>query len=98
MQFLSRVRCKHGFRFDSGEFFRKMREMKSVRLLLFASAMALRFTTAPAADNYVLGPDSMPQEGVPRGEVTKYRWTNSTVYPGTVRDWWIYIPKQYSPD
>ena len=39
----------------------------------------------------------MPQEGVPRGEVTKHSWTNSStsVYPGTVRDYWIYVPKQY---
>jgi hypothetical protein len=22
-------------------------------------------------------------------------FTNSAVYPGTVRDWWIYVPKQY---
>jgi enterochelin esterase-like enzyme len=45
---------------------------------------------------YVLGPDSMPQEGVPRGELIKMPpFTNSTIYPGTVRDWWIYVPKQY---
>jgi enterochelin esterase family protein len=25
-------------------------------------------------------------------------WTNSTVYPGTVRDFWIYVPKQYKPE
>ena len=37
----------------------------------------------------------MPQDGVPRGEVTKYRWTNSAAFPGTVRDYWIYVPKQY---
>jgi enterochelin esterase family protein len=49
----------------------------------------------PAADTYTLGPDSFPQEGVPRGEVTKYSFTNSAVYPGTVRDYWIYVPNQY---
>src|SRR5688572_3623188 len=48
-----------------------------------------------AADEYKLGPDSHPQDGVPRGEVTKYSFTNSAVYPGTVRDYWIYVPKQY---
>ncbi len=49
-----------------------------------------------AADDYKLGPYSMPQEGVPRGMVTKLPpHTNSTVFPGTTRDWWIYVPKQY---
>lgn len=51
--------------------------------------------TSPAADAYKLGPDSFPQEGVPRGEITKYTFSNSAVYPGTVRDYWIYVPKQY---
>jgi enterochelin esterase-like enzyme len=47
---------------------------------------------------YQLGPDSMPQEGVPRGELIKMPpFTNSAVFPGTVRDWWIYVPKQYDP-
>ena len=50
-----------------------------------------------AADDYRLGPDSFPQAGVPRGEVTKHRWTNSTVYPGTARDYWLYVPQQYDP-
>jgi enterochelin esterase family protein len=45
---------------------------------------------------YQLGADSLPQEGVPRGELIKMPpFTNSAVYPGTVRDWWIYVPKQY---
>jgi len=45
---------------------------------------------------YQFGPDSMPKAGVPRGEVIKMPpFTNSTVFPGTVRDWWIYVPKQY---
>ena len=59
------------------------------------SALTACFT-AFAADDYKLGPDSMPQDGVPRGEVIKMpAWTNSTIYPGTHRDWWLYVPKQY---
>jgi enterochelin esterase-like enzyme len=49
-----------------------------------------------ATNEYKLGPDSFPQEGVPRGELIKMPpWTNSTVYPGTTREWWVYVPKQY---
>jgi enterochelin esterase family protein len=46
-------------------------------------------------EQYTLGPDSKAQDGVPRGEVTKYHWTSDQVYPGTERDYWLYIPKQY---
>lgn len=34
---------------------------------------------------------------VPRGDVTKYTFSNSKIFPGTVRDYWIYVPKQYDP-
>jgi len=47
-----------------------------------------------AADDYQLGPDSLTQEDVPRGEVTKYHWS-SKIFPGTERDYWVYVPKQY---
>src|ERR1700752_5140106 len=46
-------------------------------------------------DQYVPGEDSKEQPGVPKGEVTKYSWNESKVYPGTVRDYWVYVPKQY---
>jgi enterochelin esterase-like enzyme len=46
-------------------------------------------------DQYVLGPDSLEQPGVPKGEVSKHSWNESKIYPGTVRDYWVYVPKQY---
>lgn len=49
---------------------------------------------ARAADDYELGPDSQPQQGVPQGTVTQHHWT-SQVFPGTERDYWIYVPAQY---
>ncbi|MBI4325174.1 MAG: SMP-30/gluconolactonase/LRE family protein [Chloroflexi bacterium] len=68
-----------------------------MRLLLFALSLACGAATAlQAEDDYKLGPDSMPQEGVPRGEVTKHAWT-SKIFPGTARDYWVYVPKQYDP-
>src|SRR6266576_890916 len=32
-----------------------------------------------------------------KGEVTKYTFEQSQIFPGTVRDYWIYVPKQYDP-
>jgi sugar lactone lactonase YvrE/enterochelin esterase-like enzyme len=34
---------------------------------------------------------------VPKGEVTKYSFDRSKIFPGTVRDYWIYVPRQYNP-
>src|SRR5437870_7314304 len=34
---------------------------------------------------------------VPKGEVTKYSFDHSAIFPGTVRDYWVYVPRQYDP-
>ena len=34
-------------------------------------------------------------DDVPKGDVTKYTFAKSKVFPGTVRDYWVYVPKQY---
>jgi len=49
-----------------------------------------------AQQQYTLEPDSQPKPGVPKGTVTKYSWTTSKVYPGTTRDYWVYVPAQYN--
>jgi gluconolactonase len=33
----------------------------------------------------------------PKGEVTQYSFAESKIFPGTVRDYWVYVPKQYDP-
>src|SRR5258707_1921170 len=50
---------------------------------------------ARAADDYVLGPDSQFKPEVPHGRVERFQFTNSTMFPGTVRDGGVYIPAQY---
>lgn len=44
---------------------------------------------------YTHGPDSKEQKDVPRGKVIKMPAWKSKVFPGTVRDWWVYVPAQY---
>lgn len=51
-------------------------------------------THSLADDQYPLGPDSQIQDGVPQGKIVgPISWT-SNVFPGTVRDYWIYVPAQ----
>lgn len=44
---------------------------------------------------FPLGPDSLPQPGVPPGRLEKFTWSTSRIFPGTLRDCWIYVPAQY---
>ena len=45
--------------------------------------------------NDLLGPDSKRQPGVPQGKVTQYFGKDSSVFSGTIRDYYVYVPAQY---
>lgn len=66
---------------------------------LLSIALMLAFVARlPAQESPRLGPDSRRQPNVPQGEVHgPFEWT-STIYPGTVRDYWVYVPAQYEAD
>src|SRR4029450_4959408 len=44
---------------------------------------------------YRLGPDSLQQDGVPKGEIRGPYTLPSNAYPGTQHTYWIYVPAQY---
>jgi enterochelin esterase family protein len=44
---------------------------------------------------YSLGPDSLPRDGVPRGEVRGPFKLTSKVYPGVEHSYWVYVPAAY---
>jgi len=68
----------------------------SHRILLALAGLSLA-GPADAAENYRLTADSLPREGVPQGAVTKHRLAKSEVFPGTERDYWVYVPAQLKP-
>ena len=69
--------------------------MKHLCSLSVAVAVLLVSPVLRGAEDYKFGPDSFPQAGVPVGAVEKFSWKTSTRYPGTERDYWVYVPKQY---
>src|SRR5271166_4913502 len=53
---------------------------------------------APNPDiHYHLGPDSLEEEGVPKGEIRGPFNLPSEAYPGTSHTYWVYVPAQYNP-
>jgi sugar lactone lactonase YvrE/enterochelin esterase-like enzyme len=57
----------------------------------------LLFSSITAHEEYEPHPDSLPQAGVPKGKIAgPFQW-KSNIYPGTVRDYALYIPAQYDP-
>jgi enterochelin esterase family protein len=49
----------------------------------------------PAIEPYELSEDSKRKENIPEGTIVQYHLADSKFYPGTQRDYWVYIPKQY---
>ena len=46
---------------------------------------------------YRLGPDSLEQPGIPKGEIRGPFTLPSMAYPGTQHTYWVYVPSQYNP-
>ena len=62
-------------------------------VLTLAAWMATGICSAD--DEYPVHPDSKPQDGVPQGEIKgPFEW-RSELFPGTVREYAIYVPAQY---
>lgn len=72
-----------------------LRRFGGLSPLLLLSTLLFVSPRGAALDDYKLGPDSERQSGVPQGQITKHSFTNSAIYPGTTRDYWVYVPKQY---
>jgi enterochelin esterase family protein len=66
--------------------------------LIAAAAFSQPGRQGPNTDiHYKLGPDSLAQEGVPKGEIKGPFTLPSEAYPGTQHTYWIYVPAQYDP-
>lgn len=51
--------------------------------------------TVGAEPEFPLTEDSKPHDHVPKGELIKFEFAQSKIFPGTTREVTIYVPKQY---
>lgn len=73
--------------------------MYIVRTFILVICISIKTLYAQApAENYPVDPASEEQVGVPKGEVLKFTFEQSKIFPGTWREYWVYIPAQYKPD
>jgi gluconolactonase len=69
-------------------------------VIAFIAAGTILMSAVPSAQNPPAnagpqtGPDSQVQAGTPTGEVIKGEFAESRIYPGTWREYWVYVPKQ----
>lgn len=71
--------------------------MKPVRTLLIATGIfiqSIALAQTPA-QKYAVDSASVEHAGVPKGEIIQLKFNSSKIFPGTTRNYWIYVPAQY---
>jgi gluconolactonase len=71
--------------------------MKNCLILLILLANTSIFSQTPT-EKYPIDSASIEQKGVPKGEIFKFTFENSKIFPGTWREVSVYVPTQYSAD
>ncbi len=78
--------------------FRRLAGIAIVLIALVSMISLPKHSHAAGEDNfYKLGPDSLPQEGVPKGKLVGPLTLPCEAYPGTQHTYWVYVPAQYDP-
>ena len=67
-----------------------------VLVLFFFQSNIFAQSKTREQESYPAHPDSKLHDGTPSGEVIEGSFQDSKVFPGTRRNYWVYIPKQYS--
>ncbi|MEO8416942.1 MAG: SMP-30/gluconolactonase/LRE family protein [Ginsengibacter sp.] len=70
--------------------------MKKIFFFLAMLANTLVFAQQPT-EKYPVDSASVEHAGVPKGEVLKFTFDQSKIFPGTWREYWVYVPAQYKP-
>src|SRR6266496_3269052 len=68
------------------------------RLLLSALFLPTVLFAQQPPENYPADSASVEHAGMPRGEVLKFTFDQSKIFPGTWREYWVYVPAQYKSD
>lgn len=66
-------------------------------LLLFTLLTPILINAQVPEESYAADPASEEHTGVPKGEVLKFVFDQSKIFPGTWREYWVYVPAQYKP-
>lgn len=106
---IARHRRAIGYTFRSGRNFpadifmpevaMSLRRLPSVAMFVAVVVTAImpNVLIAQGKDEYPKPPEAEVKDGVPQGKVEGPFQFRSEIFPGTVRDYWVYVPAQYDP-
>jgi gluconolactonase len=68
------------------------------KILLAVCILLQMMALGQPGETYPVDSASVEHAGVPKGEVLKFTFDQSKIFPGTWREYWVYVPAQYKPD
>ena len=87
------------FRYVNTMKYKSFNKMKKWSLLLIFSMIGyLSMAQNKANAAYPFDPATQPLKSTDAGEIIERQFSDSKIYPGTQRTYWIYIPKGYVPE
>ncbi len=63
-------------------------------ICLLVCVLDCRPAVAQPRIDYPLPPEAVRRDGVPQGQIVEGTFRDSKIYPGTERDYWVYVPQQ----
>lgn len=71
-----------------------------MKKIFFISSLSLPLILSAQqnTETYPVDSASVEHAGVPKGEVLKFTFNQSKIFPGTIREVSVYVPAQYKPD
>lgn len=72
--------------------------MAKIFLFILFLSVPMLLLAQSKLETYSIDSASVVQATVPKGELLKFTFSNSKIFPGTWRQYWVYIPAQYDPE
>jgi gluconolactonase len=79
-----------------GQYINKMKKVILIGVIILICYTSMAQNKANAA--YPYDPVTQSQKGITAGEIIKKHFSDSKIYPGTQRTYWIYVPAGYKPE
>lgn len=66
-----------------------------MKILVLVVATSCLLPAMSQEENYPVPPEAVSRDAVPQGKLHKGKYSGSRTFPGTVRDYAVYVPAQY---
>ncbi len=74
-----------------------MHRLLSLLVILLPTSILVMNSASATEEEYPVPPEAEVKDGVAQGKIEGPFEFRSSIFPGTVREYWVYVPAQYDP-